>query len=86
MWRIDALVVLVLALMLAGARAFARKLLVEKLWGKDGLAENRLLFLADWAVAPVAIVDERRMWLVGDFDEAHNMGGHHVRSARAAQR
>ena len=55
MWRIDALVVLVLALMLAGARAFARKLLVEKLWGKSGLAENRLLFLADWAVAPLAI-------------------------------
>jgi hypothetical protein len=56
MWRADALIVLFLALGLAGLRTLARRRLVARMWGRDGLAENRLLLLADWAVAPFAIV------------------------------
>jgi hypothetical protein len=56
MWRADALIVLLLALGLAGVRTLARRRLVARLWGRDGLAQNRLLLSADWAVAPFAIV------------------------------
>jgi ceramide glucosyltransferase len=56
MWRADALIVLLLALGLAGLRTLVRRRIVARLWGRDGLARNRLLLLADWAVAPFAIV------------------------------
>jgi cellulose synthase/poly-beta-1,6-N-acetylglucosamine synthase-like glycosyltransferase len=54
--RADAIVVLILALLLAVARILARRRLVRALWGRSGLAENRLFLFTDWAVAPLAVV------------------------------
>jgi hypothetical protein len=34
----------------------ARRRLVRALWGRSGLAENRLFLFTDWAIAPFAIL------------------------------
>ena len=55
-WRVDAIVVLGLAFVLAGLRTFARRRLIGTLWGQNGLAENRLFLRTDWIVAPLAVI------------------------------
>jgi ceramide glucosyltransferase len=54
--RLDAAVVLVLALLLNWLRAQARGLLVRRFWGEAGLAENAQYLRLDPLVAPIATI------------------------------
>jgi cellulose synthase/poly-beta-1,6-N-acetylglucosamine synthase-like glycosyltransferase len=54
--RLDAAVVLVLALLLNWLRAQSRARLVRRLWGEAGLAENAQYLRLDPLVAPVATI------------------------------
>jgi hypothetical protein len=52
--RLDATVVLALALILALLRRMARRRLVHALWGDSGVTENRMFLRWDWLLAPLA--------------------------------
>jgi ceramide glucosyltransferase len=56
MLRLDAAVVLGLALLLNWLRARGRALLVRRLWGEAGLAENARYLLLDPLVSPIATI------------------------------
>jgi Glycosyltransferase like family 2 len=56
MLRLDAAVVLVLALLLNWLRARGRKLLVRRLWGEAGVAENAQYLRLDPLVSPIATI------------------------------
>jgi len=52
--RADALVVLLAAFTLSVLRTFGRLLLVRRLWGRAGVAENVPYLKVDWLVSPLA--------------------------------
>ncbi|MBV8744763.1 MAG: glycosyltransferase [Xanthobacteraceae bacterium] len=54
--RLDAAVVLVLALLLNWLRGQGRALLVRRLWGEEGLAENAQYLRLDPLVSPIATI------------------------------
>jgi hypothetical protein len=54
--RLDAAVVLVLALVLNWLRAQGRALLVRRLWGEAGIAENAQYLRLDPLVSPIATI------------------------------
>jgi ceramide glucosyltransferase len=55
-FRLDAAIVLVLALLLNWLRAQGRALLVRRLWGESGLAENAPYLRLDPLVSPIATI------------------------------
>ncbi len=52
----DAVAILYLALGLSILRTFGRALLVYRLWGRDGIAENLRYFMVDWLISPVGML------------------------------
>jgi glycosyltransferase involved in cell wall biosynthesis len=52
----DARLILALAMILSILRTLGRALLVYRLWGRDGLAENLGYFLIDWLISPVGML------------------------------
>ena len=52
----EARTILAVAIVLSILRTLGRALLVYRLWGSDGFAENRNSFLIDWLISPVGML------------------------------